>query len=203
MYPLGFRSQGFVLLDETQKLLANGSIRRSSGNGPQVCPPVTNFASLSTRGNSGVAIFTQPIETILRLNAGVISAFQSATVSWIQRRQEAAKEGIESFGKLVCCRDIGEAMAIQREWVERSLHRLDEDFSAFANQAPEMLPDAEPEVTVVATTSEAAAQLPAPEIENHSHAPDQTDQKNRRTKKKGPPNQRTKSARSSSHGRRR
>ena len=95
---------------------------------------MTNFASLSTRGNSGVEICTQPIETILRLNAGVISAFQSATVSWIQRRQEAAKEGIESFGKLVCCRDIGEAMAIQREWVERSLHRLDEDFSAFAKR---------------------------------------------------------------------
>lgn len=64
---------------------------------------MTNFHSITTStpapGNRGAEIFTQPIEIIFRLNAGIINAFQSATVSWMQRGQEAARDTIESCEK--------------------------------------------------------------------------------------------------------
>jgi len=127
---------------------------------------VTNFPPGSTRspGNRGAEIFTQPIEIILRFNAGIVNAFQSATVSWMQRRQEAARDTIDSFEKLVCCRDIGEAMTIQREWVKRSMHRLDKDLSPLADQAPDMVHE-----NAVVDMLE-AAQLPSREAGNHARA---------------------------------
>ena len=96
---------------------------------------VTNFASVSMPSSDTaiVEIFTQPIEIILRFNADVINAFQSAPVSWVQRRQEAQKDTIAAFEKLSHCGDIGEAMTIQREWVKRSMRRLDEDFSSLTS----------------------------------------------------------------------
>jgi hypothetical protein len=112
---------------------------------------VTNLATASTRfGNPGAEIFVQPIETILRFNAGILTAFQSATVGWMQRRQEAARDTMVSFGKLAQCRDISEAMTIQREWVKRTMHRLDEDFSPLAMQAPDLLHATMPEAAPVA-----------------------------------------------------
>jgi hypothetical protein len=164
---------------------------------------VTNYASVSTSspGNRSAEIFTQPIEIILRINAGIINAFQSATVGWMQRRQEAARDTIESFEKLVHCRDIGEAMTIQREWVKRSMHRLDEDFSPLAGQTPDMLQAvASAGETAVVNMSEAAQPL-VREVENHVRAAQPNHQKVRSTEKEAP-NQRTKSAKPA-HGRRR
>lgn len=72
---------------------------------------MTNFDSVSppSSASRGMELFTQPIEIFLWLNAGVINVFQSATVSWMQRRQEAARDAIASFEKLVHSRDFGEA----------------------------------------------------------------------------------------------
>ena len=95
---------------------------------------MTNFPSIfpPSPGNPIAESFTRPIETILRFNVDVISAFQSATVSWVQRRQEAVKDTVAAFEKLIRSRDISEAMAIQRDWVQRSMHRLDEDLNLIA-----------------------------------------------------------------------
>jgi hypothetical protein len=169
---------------------------------------VTDFAPASTRsGNPGAEIFVQPIEIMLRFNAGIINAFQSATLGWVQRRQEAARDAIESFGKLAHCRDIGEAVAIQRAWVQRSMHRLDEDFSPLAIQTPDMLQEAASAgATALATMSEGApltsreAESPR-EVESHARAAEQTRPKAQSTEKERP-NHRTKKAKSSP-GRRR
>jgi hypothetical protein len=169
---------------------------------------MTDAAPASTRsGNPGAEIFVQPIETILRFNAGMISAFQSATMGWMQRRQEAARDTIESFGKLVHCRDIGEAMTIQREWVQRSMHRLDEDLSPLAMQTPNLLHEAASAGAATLATVPEVVPLTALVVESHEHAGEQTRPKapsteKKRATEKEPPNHRTKKAKSS-HGRRR
>jgi hypothetical protein len=158
-------------------------------------------------GNSGAEIFVQPIEMILRFNAGIANAFQSATVGWMQRRQEAARDIIESFGKLVRCRDIGEAMTIQREWVQRSMHRLDEDLSPLAIQTPDLLHEAASAGATALAAAPETAPSTASAVESHEHAAEQTQQKAQSPEKeqapeKERPNHRTKRAKSSP-GRRR
>ena len=79
-------------------------------------------------------MFAWPLEMMLRFNASVANAIQESAVNWAQRRQEAAEEAVETFERLVHCRDLGEAVSIQQEWLENNIRRLDEDFGALANQ---------------------------------------------------------------------
>lgn len=153
-----------------------------------------NFASMSAHlpDNRGAELFTRPIEMILEFNVGLINTFQSATASWMRRRQEAARDIIESFEKLIHCRDIGEAMTVQREWVERSIHRLDEDLNPLANHTETLREAASAEgasaeaasagVSAVAILSE-AAQLPAHEGEENAPTVEHIHQKVQSTEK--------------------
>jgi len=79
-------------------------------------------------------MFAWPLEMMLRFNASMANAIQESTVNWAQRRQEAAEDAVETFERLVHCRDLGEAVSIQQEWVENNIRRLDEDFGALAHQ---------------------------------------------------------------------
>jgi len=79
-------------------------------------------------------MFVWPLETMLRFNASMANAIQEVTVNWAQHRQEAANDAIESFERLVHCRDLGEMVSIQQEWVENSIRRIDKDFGALAHQ---------------------------------------------------------------------
>lgn len=145
---------------------------------------------------------TQPIEIILRFNAGIINAFQSATVSWMRRRHEAARDTAESFEKLAHCHDIGEAVTIQREWVRRSLNRLDQDFSPLATQTSDMLHEASSAGENLVASMPEVAQSPRRKVEDHVGAVKHTRPKVRSTKIEGP-NHRTKPDKSRAKGRRR
>ena len=79
-------------------------------------------------------MFVWPLEMMLRFNATMASAIQESTLGWAQRRQQAAEDAVETFDRLVHCRDLGEAISIQQEWVENNMRRLDEDFGALAHQ---------------------------------------------------------------------
>jgi hypothetical protein len=79
-------------------------------------------------------MFMWPWEMMLRFNASMANAIQESTVTWAQRRQEAAEKAVETFERLVHCHDLGEAVSIQQEWVENNIRRLDEDFGAIAQQ---------------------------------------------------------------------
>ena len=142
---------------------------------------MTNFDSVSppSSASRGMELFTQPIEIFLWLNAGVINVFQSATVSWMQRRQEAARDAIASFEKLVHSRDFGEAMTIQREWIKRSTRRLDEDFSSLKSRTPDIHHEAETAgASAIANESEAAqleaARVPVREGEERTQIAEST-----------------------------
>ena len=90
--------------------------------------------SLLSADQPPARMFVWPLEMMLRFNANVANALQETAMSWAQRRQEAADDAIETFERLVHCRDIGEAVSIQQEWVENNIRRLDEDFGALAHQ---------------------------------------------------------------------
>jgi len=79
-------------------------------------------------------MFVWPLEMMLRFNATMANAIQESTLGWAQRRQQAPEDAVETFDRLVHCRDLGEAISIQQEWVENNMRRLDEDFGALAHQ---------------------------------------------------------------------
>jgi len=83
-------------------------------------------------------MFVWPLEMMLRFNASIANAVQESTVSWAQRRQEATENAAETFERLVRCRDLGEAVSIQQEWIENNIRRLDENFGALADQGTKL-----------------------------------------------------------------
>jgi hypothetical protein len=90
--------------------------------------------SLLSPDQAPTRMFVWPWEMILRFNASMANAIQESTVTWAQRRQEAAEEAVETFERLVHSRDLGEAVSIHQEWVENNIRRLDEGIGAVAQQ---------------------------------------------------------------------
>jgi hypothetical protein len=80
-------------------------------------------------------MFVWPLEMMLRFNASIANAVQESTVTWAQRRQEATRNAAETFERLIRCRDLGEAVSIQQEWIENNIRRLDNDFGVIAEQS--------------------------------------------------------------------
>jgi len=152
---------------------------------------VTNFPSIlpPSPDNSIAESFTRPIETILRFNVDVISSFQSATVGWVRRRQEAVMDSVASFEKLIRSQDIGEVMTIQREWAQRSMRRLDEDLSPVAIQTSETLKEGASAAERAVATMPEAGQVPAGIVENDVSAMQPVHKKVRSTMKESPTRQ--------------
>ncbi|HEY3917663.1 MAG TPA: hypothetical protein VGL83_07705 [Stellaceae bacterium] len=101
---------------------------------------------------------------MLRFQANVANAFQESTLGWVQRRQEAAEDAIETFDRLMRSRDIGEAVAIQQEWLEGLIRRLDEDFSGLASESANMSRKAAATARDAVGQSSAAARAGARDI---------------------------------------
>ena len=115
-------------------------------------------------------MFVWPWEMMLRFNASMASAIQESTVNWAQRRQEAADEAVETFERLVQCRDLGEAVSIQQEWVENNIRRLDEDFGALADQGANLSHRAASGARDAVGKSSHAARAGARQIEESAEA---------------------------------
>lgn len=79
-------------------------------------------------------LFVWPFEMMLRLQANMVNAMRESTGSWIGRRQEAADDAVETFERLIYCQDVGEALAIQQEWLEGTMRRVNDDIEGFAKQ---------------------------------------------------------------------
>jgi hypothetical protein len=97
-----------------------------------------NFARESPFSVPPPRMFVWPLEMMLRFNASIANAVQESTVTWAQRRQEATKNAAETFERLIRCRDLGEAVSIQQEWIENNIRRLDENFGALADQGAKL-----------------------------------------------------------------
>jgi hypothetical protein len=79
-------------------------------------------------------LFVWPFEMMLRLQANMAGAIRESTENWMERRQKAAGDALEALERLIHCNDIGEAVAIQQEWLEGTIQRASDDIDAFANQ---------------------------------------------------------------------
>lgn len=92
-------------------------------------------AAIPFGDESVTRVVTWPIEAWLRCQAGILKAAQPVTAGWIERRREGATAALETFERLVLCKDWEEAASIQRNWIEESMKRLDSDLHAFSDQA--------------------------------------------------------------------
>jgi len=74
-----------------------------------------------------------PVEIWLRCQAGMLKAAEPAATGWIGRRMEAATAALNAFERLAASRDFHDVAAIQREWFEGAVKRLDSELRAFAD----------------------------------------------------------------------
>jgi hypothetical protein len=131
-----------------------------------------NFAreSLLSSDQPSARMFVWPLEMMLRFNASIANAIQESTVSWAQRRQEAADNAVETFERLVHCQDLGEAVSIQQEWVENNIRRLDQDFGALTDQGANLSHRAASTARDAVGKSSHAARAGARQIEERAEA---------------------------------
>ena len=123
-------------------------------------------------------LFVWPFEMMLRLQANMVSAIRESTESWAERRQEAADDAVRSFERLIHCKDIGEAVTIQQEWLEGTIQRVSEDFSAFANQNAAISRDAASSAREAGTRTFYGARAAARQVARageSSHAEEESD----------------------------
>ena len=78
---------------------------------------------------------TWPVEFWLRGQSNMLRAIEPLAKGWIERRQEAANATVETWQRLAQCNDLQEAVAVQRNWIEGSVQRLNADLRAFADHA--------------------------------------------------------------------
>jgi len=79
-------------------------------------------------------LFALPVEIMLQFQTNVASAIQASSVRWLQRRQEAMDDALNTFDRLIRSRDIGEALAIQQQWFNNNIRRLGGAYEALAGQ---------------------------------------------------------------------
>lgn len=94
---------------------------------PDLRPP--SFDESITR------LMVWPVESWLRCQAGMLKATEPTATAWIARRREGVAAVLDTFEKLAKCTDLQEVAAIQREWIDGSLRRLDSDLHALADHA--------------------------------------------------------------------
>lgn len=78
---------------------------------------------------------TAPFETWLQTQAELAAAAEPIIRGWLDRRTEAARGLVDSYARLACCRDLGEAASIHAAWFEGSMKRLGADLQALAEHS--------------------------------------------------------------------
>ena len=76
-----------------------------------------------------------PLEHLLQLQAELLRATAPSVTDWLERRREATTAVLRACEKLAACRDLGGVLAIQSEWIEGAMARLDQDARAVTEHA--------------------------------------------------------------------
>jgi len=79
---------------------------------------------------SVIEMIARPLQICLRLQADLIKAAQPLTADWLERRREGTDAALEVLEKLMRCTDLAEATAIQRDWFDATIRRLNSDIGA-------------------------------------------------------------------------
>jgi hypothetical protein len=76
-----------------------------------------------------------PLEHLLHLQAELLKAAEPSLNGWLDRRREGTTAVLQACEKLAACRDFGEALSIQSEWIDSAMKRLDRDVQALTEHA--------------------------------------------------------------------
>jgi len=63
-----------------------------------------------------------------------VNAYQTVYATWLRRRSEDIRIGMEAAQRLSECRDIAQATSIYSKWVSESVNRLQEELSTVTEQ---------------------------------------------------------------------
>lgn len=76
-----------------------------------------------------------PFEHLLQLQAELLKATEPSLNGWLNRRREGTNAVLQACEKLAACRDLGDVLSIQSEWIDGAMKRLDLDVQALAEHA--------------------------------------------------------------------
>ena len=76
-----------------------------------------------------------PLDQWLRWQAELLKAAGPSLNGFLVRRGEGLSAGLRAGEKLAACRDLNEALAIQSEWIDGAMQRLDLDIQAVGEHA--------------------------------------------------------------------
>jgi hypothetical protein len=76
-----------------------------------------------------------PLEHWLQLQAELLKATGPSLNNWLNRRREGTNAVLLACEKLAACRDFGDVLSIQSEWIDGAMKRLDLDVQALAEHA--------------------------------------------------------------------
>ena len=96
--------------------------------------PVAYLADLS-RFEGVAQIWTRPLEACLRWQADMLKAAEPVAAGWFERQLETTHITLDAVERLSRCSDLGEAMTIQREWMDAAVKRLTTELAKFSEQA--------------------------------------------------------------------
>ena len=96
--------------------------------------PMTYLTDLSHL--EGVTqMWTRPVEACLRWQADMLKAAEPVAAGWFERQIETTQMALNTVEKLSRCSDLGEAVAIQREWFDAAARRLTTELEKLTTQA--------------------------------------------------------------------
>lgn len=76
-----------------------------------------------------------PVEQWLQFQAELLKATTPGWTHWLDRRFEGLTATLHAAEKFASCREIGEVVAIQSEWLDGAIKRLDLDSQGLIAQA--------------------------------------------------------------------
>jgi hypothetical protein len=76
-----------------------------------------------------------PLEQLLQFQAELLKVADPGLTDWLNRRREGTSAVLRTLERLAACRDVGEAVAIQSDWIDGAMKRLDLETQAIVEQA--------------------------------------------------------------------
>ena len=105
------------------------------------------------------AAATHQVELMLGSTSKVFELWQGISASWLQRRTEDMKIGMDAAKRLTECRDPSQATTICTEWMSENVRRLQGELSTYSEQLNSLTRES---MEIIPGVAEAKSGSPAP-----------------------------------------